>query len=142
MRKGSPSARRIVPVLLLPQLTFAAGADEKSAPFQASPLGTGVLTETAMALIAIIALIFVLSWFFRRFGRHTLAGKGMVSVVGGVSLGPRERAVLLQVGGTRLLVGVAPGQVRMLHVLEREAEAEVSEAGFDGQLKREMGAES
>jgi len=46
-----------------------------------------------------------------------------VQVLGGVSLGTRERAVLLSVDGTRLLVGVAPGQVRTLHVLERAAEA-------------------
>jgi len=65
-----------------------------------------------------------------------------VSVIGGVSLGPRERAVLLQVGGTRLLVGVAPGQVRMLHLLDQDNGNTASEDEFSGQLKREMGAES
>lgn len=109
---------------------------------QASPLAGGALTETAFGLIAIIALIFVLSWFFRRFGKQAFAGKGMVSVIGGVSLGPRERAVLLQVGEARLLVGVAPGQVRMLHVLDRDAGQTVPASEFNGQLQREMGGES
>jgi len=127
---------------LLPSLSCAAATDENSALYAASPLATGALTETAIGLIAIIALIFALSWFFRRFGKQALAGKGMVSVIGGVSLGPRERAVLLQVGGTRLLVGVAPGQVRMLHVIDRDAGEAVTGGEFSGQLKQEMGGDS
>jgi flagellar protein FliO/FliZ len=42
---------------------------------------------------------------------------GALNVIGEVRLGPKERAVLLQVGTTQLLVGVAPGQVSALHVL-------------------------
>lgn len=125
--------------VLLPQLCTA--ADDRSATPPISPLAGGPLTETALGLIAIIALILLLSWFFRRFGKQALTGKGMVSVIGGVSLGPRERAVLLQVGDTRMLVGVAPGQVRMLHVLGEQSAALASETGFSGQLQHEMGAQ-
>ena len=35
-----------------------------------------------------------------------------------VSLGTRERAVLIRIGDRQLLLGVAPGNVRTLHVLE------------------------
>lgn len=132
----------MVLAVFLARLSDAAAADENSALYAASPLAGGALTETAFGLIAIIALIFALSWLFRRFGKQALAGKGMVSVIGGVSLGPRERAVLLQVGTTRLLVGVAPGQVRMLHVLGQDGGQAAPEGEFSGQLKREMGVES
>ena len=60
----------------LPQLSDAAAADEKSALYPASPLAGGALTETAFGLIAIIALIFALSWFFRRFGKQALDRQG------------------------------------------------------------------
>ena len=124
---------------LAPLRDAAAAADENSTLHPASPLAGGALTEMAMGLIAVVALIFALSWFFRRFGKQAFAGKGIVSVVGGVSLGPRERAVLLQVGGTRLLVGVAPGQVSTLHVFDRESVGSGSEEQFSGRLEREMG---
>ena len=39
-------------------------------------------------------------------------------VVASVALGPRERAVVLDVGGQQLLVGVGQGGVRTLHTLE------------------------
>ena len=130
---------------LLPLATpagAARAADNDGSSFAGGSMATGALTETALGLIAIIALIFALSWFFRRFGRQALIGKGVVSVVGGVSLGPRERAVLLQVGGTQLLVGVAPGQVRMLHVLAAENVAATDAVGdattFDARLQQQI----
>ncbi len=101
---------------LLPLRAVAAGNPDQ-AELAASPIGSGALFETMVGLIVIIALIFGLGWLFRRFGKLPIAGKGMVSVLGGVSLGPRERAVVLQVDGIRLLVGVAPGRVQTLHVL-------------------------
>jgi flagellar protein FliO/FliZ len=39
-------------------------------------------------------------------------------VIAGLPLGARERAVLVQVGNQQILLGVAPGRVQMLHVLE------------------------
>ncbi len=122
-------------VALAPTLAAAVegGADR---PGQAAPvLGPGVLFETVGGLLLIIAVIFGLGWLYRRFGRLAPAGKGAVSILGGISLGPRERAVLLQVEGTRLLVGVAPGRVQTLHVLGR---TETPAEAFDQQLDAAM----
>jgi flagellar protein FliO/FliZ len=73
---------------------------------------TPQVLEAVAGLAVVLALIVVLG-----------AGKGLIRVLGGVTLGSRERAVVVAVGGTRLLLGVAPGQVRMLHVLPREESA-------------------
>lgn len=108
-----PLSSVLAAIGLLPLRTVAAVNPDQAA----SPIGSGALFETMLGLIVIIALIFGLGWLFRRFGKLPIAGKGMVSVLGGVSLGPRERAVVLQVDGVRLLVGVAPGRVQTLHVL-------------------------
>jgi flagellar protein FliO/FliZ len=39
-----------------------------------------------------------------------------VQVVGGASVGPRERVVVVRYAGETLLLGVAPGQVSLLRV--------------------------
>jgi flagellar protein FliO/FliZ len=80
-------------------------------------LGTGALIQTVLVLLLIVGMIFGLAWVVRRTGYAAGAGKGMVKVLGGVSLGPRERAMILQAGDTRLLVGVAPGRVQTLCLL-------------------------
>jgi flagellar protein FliO/FliZ len=49
------------------------------------------------------------------------AGTAELQLVAQVALGARERAVLLRAGGQQLLVGVAPGSVRLLSVLPESA---------------------
>lgn len=71
-------------------------------------LGLGVVT----------LLILILAWALRRLNHFSfLPGNGL-RVLGGLSLGTRERVVLLQVGEKQLLLGVAPGRIETLHVLE------------------------
>jgi flagellar protein FliO/FliZ len=68
-----------------------------------------------------------LAWLVKRYARLPGIGKGQVQILGGVSLGARERAVLLTVDGRRLLVGVAPGRVQTLLVLGAVDQAETAD---------------
>ena len=55
-----------------------------------------------------------IAWLVKRYVQVPGINKGQVQILGGVSLGAREKAVLLHVDGKRLLVGVAPGRVQTL----------------------------
>ena len=48
-------------------------------------------------------------------------GTAELQILAQVALGARERAVLLRVGDQQLLIGVAPGSVRLLSVLTAPA---------------------
>ncbi|MEW8461479.1 MAG: flagellar biosynthetic protein FliO [Candidatus Thiodiazotropha endolucinida] len=63
-----------------------------------------------------------------------MGGKGMVRVVGGASVGTRERVIVVEVDNQRLLLGVAPGQVRTLHILQGSGQ------GFQNYLDNERGS--
>ncbi len=105
---------------------------EPSAP---PVIGAGTLLQVALALALVLALVAGAAWALRRVGGAPAGGTGAVRVLGGVALGTRERAVLVQVGETQLLVGVAPGRVQTLHVLERPVEVTVPGGGaFAGRL--------
>jgi flagellar protein FliO/FliZ len=116
-------------------ITEAVGAaqGEASSRLAESPLSTANLLETALGLVAVLAIMLVLAWLVKRYVQVPGIGKGQVQVLGGVSLGAREKAVLLSVAGRRLLVGIAPGQVRTLIVLD--AEDDDTGADFDRQLR-------
>ncbi len=117
-------------VTALPLPALAAGA-APSAPV----LGTGTLLQVAVALALVLALVAGAAWALRRVGGATAGGSGAVRVLGGVALGTRERAVLVQVGETQLLLGVAPGRVQTLHVLERPVAVAAPGGGaFAGRL--------
>jgi flagellar protein FliO/FliZ len=104
-------------------LPSAALAEEGARAASRLGAGSSQAVEAVAALAAVLGLILALGWAVRRFGRLPGGAKGAVRVLGGVALGARERAVLVAVGPTRLLLGVAPGQVRTLHVLPDEPEA-------------------
>jgi flagellar protein FliO/FliZ len=79
--------------------------------------GVAGLGQVTLALCIVLGAIFVCAWFARRMRNISGGRAGALSVVAELRLGPKERAVLLQVGATQLLVGVAPGQINALHVL-------------------------
>jgi len=93
------------------------------------------VVEAVAGLVLVLALIVGLAWAVRRFMHLPAAGKGLIRVLGGVALGSRERAVVVAVGSTRLLLGVAPGQVRMLHILPSDP---AEGGGFAGELAGEL----
>lgn len=94
----------------------------------ASSVSFAGLLQALFGLIVVLAFIAALAWLFRRLPLGQGAMGGAVRVVGGVALGTRERLVLVEVGETWLLLGVAPGQVNTLHTMPRPAGA-VSDAG-------------
>ncbi|HNQ05107.1 MAG TPA: flagellar biosynthetic protein FliO [Thiobacillaceae bacterium] len=81
----------------------------------------GVLLQGLLGLAVVLAALAGFFWFLRRFSPGQTGAQGVVKVVGGVMLGPRERLVVVEVGGTWLLLGVGGGQVTRLHDMPRPA---------------------
>ena len=76
------------------------------------------LMQVTFGLFVIILLITAVAWFIRRFGNFQIAAKGNLRIIGGLPLGARERVVLIQVGSEQIVLGVAPGRIEKIHVLE------------------------
>jgi flagellar protein FliO/FliZ len=72
----------------------------------ASPLSVGSLTQLTVSLIAIVALILAISWALKRLRLAGPRGSGEIVVVDELSLGPRDRIVLVRVGESQVLVGI------------------------------------
>ncbi len=79
-----------------------------------------------------LAAIFVVAWLFRRMRIVGSRVGGAIDVLANVQLGQKERAVLLKVGATQILIGVAPGHVSTLHVLTEPLELTKPPAGVSG----------
>lgn len=80
---------------------------------------TGALFQTFLALVVVLGILYAFLWLLRRYAPTQTGAQGVVKVVGGVMLGPREKVVVVEVGETWLLVGVAPGRVNALHTLPK-----------------------
>ncbi len=83
------------------------------------PSAAGSVGGTLFALALVIGLIFGLAWLARRMpGMAGARGNSGLRVVRTLPLGTRERLVVVDVGGTQLLLGTGAGGTRLLHTLE------------------------
>jgi flagellar protein FliO/FliZ len=93
-----------------------------SAPVSAPVTGAANLLQVTLSLGLVLAAVFAAAWLMRRLRGFNRVAPGTIEILADVALGTKERAVLLQVGKQQVLVGVAPGRVNTLHVLETPVE--------------------
>ena len=93
-------------------------------PPPAAP-GAGSLMQTTFALLFVLALLVGGAWFLKRFGPKNLGGAGgTVKLVGSLSLGTRERILVVEVGDQWIVVGASPGRMNALATMPRQENAE------------------
>lgn len=108
---------RIFVSRLLPLLCAAASAQ---AAEQAGPASAGSLFQVLLGLIVVLALMAGAAWLMRRLGLSKIASPTAVKVIGGVSVGSRERILVVEVADQWIVVGVAPGRVNTLSTMDRQ----------------------
>lgn len=110
-----------VAAALLASLSFSATAVLPTVPAAAAEpvrsFGAGGLLQAALGLALVVALIFLCGWAVRRFGLQAAGSGRLLKVVSSVMVGQRERVVVVEIGDSWLVLGVAAGQVRALHTL-------------------------
>ncbi len=110
-------------LLILLLLTGPALADGAPQSLATGGLPTSDLTAAAIRMVlglaVVLALLGATAWVSRRFRVGAGLRGGLIEVVSGLSLGARERVVLIRVGGDQVLVGVSPSGMRTLHVLNQ-----------------------
>ena len=84
----------------------------------AMPLGA--MLQSLFALLVVLGVIVGAVWLLKRTQRLQGAGNEVLRNVAAVAVGPKERVVVVEVGDTWLVLGVAPGQVRSLYSLPRQ----------------------
>jgi flagellar protein FliO/FliZ len=106
-----------IPRLLLP----AATAPKLAAAQAAAPpeLG-GSLLQLLLGLGVVLLLLFASLYLLKRLAAPRGAAAGLLRVVAGTAVGARERVVVVEVGETWLVLGVAPGRVTPLTQLPRQ----------------------
>ena len=95
-------------------------------------------------LAVVLGLVGAAAWLLKRLSALPGTGASMIRVIGAAAVGQRERVVLVEVGDTWLLLGVAAGQVRRLHTMPKRESAlpdninAPADQGFSLWLRRMM----
>jgi flagellar protein FliO/FliZ len=108
-------------------------------------MDSGFMLQFLAGLAIVLVCIVGLAWLMKRAGGLRASAYGTLRVIDGIALSARERIVLVQVGDTQVLLGVAPGRVNRVHVLDEKvatvAQAQTAPVNFAERLKQVMGGE-
>ena len=88
---------------------------------------TAGMLQGLVGLVIVVGLIYAAAWMLKRVGPRARSS-GIVQVLGGASVGPREKVVVVRFGGETLLLGVASGHVSLLHTAVDGVTAPTDEA--------------
>lgn len=107
--------------LLIPLWLVAASASaQASQAVQAAPASAGSLLQVLLGLALVLVLMAGAAWLLKRMGVSGGGAGNVAKVIGGVSVGNRERVVVIEVADQWIVVGVAPGRVNALSTMPRQ----------------------
>ncbi len=86
----------------------------------AAPELGGSLLQMLLGLGVVLLLLFASLYLLKRLAAPRGAAAGLLRIVAGTAVGTRERVVVVEVGDTWLVLGVAPGRVTPLTQLPRQ----------------------
>jgi flagellar protein FliO/FliZ len=85
-----------------------------------APSAASSLVQTVLSLGFVIALLVGLAWLLKRFGPKNITGGTTVKLVGALSVGARERILVVEVGEQWIVVGASPGRMNALATMPRQ----------------------
>ncbi len=80
----------------------------------------GPALRMVLSLGAVLAVLAGCAWFAKRLRDGGRFKSGVIEIVSGISLGGRDKVVLLKVGSEEVLVGISPTGISPLHVLKEQ----------------------
>lgn len=96
-----------------------------------TPNASSGLFQIMMALGLVIIVLLAMAWLMKRVGSHIGINRIPVKMLGGLSLGQRERIVVVEVANQCLVLGVTAQQISLLTQIDGEALNESDAASDD-----------
>ncbi|WGG51677.1 flagellar biosynthetic protein FliO [Rugamonas sp. DEMB1] len=113
----------VLPATALPA---AAQALPSASSSPSSPSSAGSLLQTTLALAFVLALLVGLAWLLKRYGPKSMGSSSAVRLVGSLSVGTRERILVVEVGEQWIVVGASPGRMNALATMPRQQQDEIA----------------
>jgi flagellar protein FliO/FliZ len=119
-------------LLLFP---FVACAQENQESLITQNLPSSYLLKLTLTLFFIVVVIFGIAWVLKRFNLTQQKGSGMIKVIGGMAVGTKDRLMVIEIGEERLLLGLSPGRIEKLHILNRPQTIQNADPSFIDQIE-------
>lgn len=101
------------------------------------PSATATVAQTFLGLLVVVAAIIGFAWLLKKIQERSGLQKNEMKLTSVMPLGTREKAVLVDVKGVSILLGVAPGRVSALHVFDSREEDDAQSQQSEPQSTKE-----
>ena len=81
-------------------------------------IGVSNYVQMLFGLFAIVVFIFAVAWLIKRMGTLNPNQSNNLRIIAGLSVGQREKIVVVQIMGEQLLVGITQSNIQLLSKLE------------------------
>ncbi|HDZ55825.1 MAG TPA: flagellar biosynthetic protein FliO [Pseudomonas xinjiangensis] len=128
------------PLLFLSGSVLANAATTTGTASSSQSSLVGQLVQLGLGMILVVGLIFLMGYLLRRVGPLAPQGGQHIKLVSSLPMGPRDRLLLVDVGGKQLLIGVSPGRINTLHVFDEPVADVTAERGVTGDFAQKLQA--
>jgi flagellar protein FliO/FliZ len=90
------------------------------------------ILSMGLSMLVVIGVVVALGWLYSRLRVTGGGSAGAINIVASRGLGPKERLLLVEVGGQQLLVGMTASCVQTLHTFDQPVVAEQAIADSSG----------
>lgn len=80
--------------------------------------GSADIGGMILGLMAVLAIIFVLAWLSKRFNLNMPGANTNMKMLSAMNVGQKEKIILVEVEGRKMLLGVTPHQINLLQDFE------------------------
>ncbi len=102
----------VVAIFLFPSIVFA-----ESDSLSVVTLSPTYFLKLGLALLLVLAMFFILASVMRRFNGLSSSANSGLKIIVALSLGSREKLVVVEAGDCQIILGVTPGNINKIHVL-------------------------
>jgi flagellar protein FliO/FliZ len=117
-------------ILLLLALPLHVSAEKPQSSYVPPPsvITTEGMVQMVVGLLLVLATIGLVAWLVKRFAILPTTGSGVMKIIATTGVGQRERVVIVEVGNTWLVLGVASGRVNILHSMDKTSPDKAQDA--------------
>ncbi len=132
-------------ILWLPQQVLAESVRNQGFTPPSPVISSENMLQLSAGLFIVLAFIALIAWLFKKIGLNPANRTGLLKIISSASIGQKERVVIAEIDDIWLVLGVAPGQVNLLHQMHKKPSPSTETAeppsgnGFTEKLQANLG---
>ena len=96
--------------------------------------------KVILSLVLVLAIFYLLANIFKKYTGMSIKNNSTMRVLGGLSLGGKDKVVVLQAGDVNLLLGVSASGITKLHQFDKdEVFSSCDQSSFSQQIENIIG---